>query len=111
MTDITAADGLQQARQLATDGRLADARQLAAALCRAHAEHADAWLLLGNLHGHLGDFTQAEQCLRRGLSLQPDNAPGHYQLAAALKAQGRLEEAIRQYQHTLQLLLCLYLCP
>jgi tetratricopeptide (TPR) repeat protein len=103
VTEKTVPDRLQQARQLAAAGRLAEARLLVESICRENPEYADAWLLLGSLHGHLGEFPQAEQCLRQGLSLQPQNAAGHYQLAAALKAQGKPGEAIRHYRQTVQL--------
>jgi len=103
MTAANEASRLEQARQLAAAGRLPEARQLAATLCREQADNAAAWLLLGSIHGHLGELAQAGDCLRTGLALQPQNALGHYQLAAVLKAQGHPDAAIRHYRQTLQL--------
>ena len=41
--------------------------------------------------------------LREGVRLQPDSAPAHTSLGAALCAQGRLDEALAEYETALRL--------
>jgi Flp pilus assembly protein TadD len=46
-----------------------------------------------------GDWPQAEKKIREALRLNPSLAEGHYNLAVALRNQGRFDEAIVEY-HT-----------
>ena len=49
------------------------------------------------------DYRQAEGVLSRAIELAPSNAQAHDWLGDALMAQGRLEEAIRQYEEATRL--------
>lgn len=51
----------------------------------------------------MGEFVSAVESLRRGLALQPDFPPLHYNLAVALQHHDRLEEAKVSYSRTLEL--------
>ena len=58
---------------------------------------------LGCLHTELGHAAEAEKCFRNALVLEPNSPEAHYDLATALKAEGKLDEAISQYKSTLAL--------
>lgn len=53
-----------------------------------------AWMGLGNGRYALGDFSGAEQAFKQVLALEPDFAPAANNLALALAAAGRYEEAL-----------------
>ena len=48
-----------------------------------------------------GRFAEAEKPLRAALRLDPTLAEGHYNLAVALKNEGRFDEAIAEYHRAL----------
>jgi len=53
---------------------------------------------LGVAYGELGQFTDAEQALRRALKAKPAYAEGHFNLGKVLHKQGRRDEALREYE-------------
>jgi Flp pilus assembly protein TadD len=53
---------------------------------------------LGIAHGELGDLRAAEQAFRRALKASPAYAAGHHNLAKALQKQGRLAEALQEFE-------------
>jgi rhomboid protease GluP len=54
---------------------------------------ADSHFLLGDAYMRSSQFTEAEACFRRALTLQPDSSEFRIQLGLALAAQGRTQEA------------------
>lgn len=67
-------------------------------------DYADALLNLGGLLlGTYYQVEQAQQCFERAIALDPANPTGHYGLGNALRAAGRLEEALQRYQRALEL--------
>ena len=50
-----------------------------------------------------GRLDDAVVSYRRALSLKPDYADAHYNLAGLLRRQGRLDEAAAHYAHTVRL--------
>ncbi len=83
--------------------RLPEARALGEALCREQPQDAEAWHLLGVVHGSLGEIQAAEACFRKAIELRPKLAEAHSNLAGLLEAQGRLEEAAESYRTGLKL--------
>ena len=49
---------------------------------------------MGNTYKSLGLLAQAEICYAHALSLKPDMAPAHCNLASILRGQGRIVEAL-----------------
>ena len=54
---------------------------------------AEAYLELGAVFNQLREYPKAETALTRGLDLNPDSPMGHYELAKALWASGRWQDA------------------
>lgn len=58
---------------------------------------------MGEALHRLGDYEIAESCLRAAIELQPDHAEAHANLAATLRALGRLEELLEHFRRTMML--------
>lgn len=78
------------------------AKSLCARLCAAHAGDAEAWFLLGAVHGQLGEFAQAAECCRRSIALHPGAAVTHYNLGIALHRLGQYEEAVTSFREAVR---------
>jgi Tfp pilus assembly protein PilF len=84
---------------LLLDGDLERAdREFVSALA-ASATYAQAWSQLGTVRLRRGMVGSAEECYRRALSLQPENAESLYSLAEILESTGRTAEARPLYAH------------
>lgn len=73
----------QRARDAASRGALAEARTLAERACRNHTRDAEAWFLLGAIHGGMGEWSDAVRCCERSVELAPDVAMTHFNLGVA----------------------------
>ena len=93
----------QTALALLRNAKLEEAKSLLDEACELDREDAQAWQLLGAVHGMLGDMGKAESCCRRAIALQPGSAETHANLGVALEKQGRLEEALQSYQEAIHL--------
>ncbi len=93
----------KQALALFQANRLAEARRLFEEICAADRSDAEAWLSLGVTCSMLGELPQGEDCCRRAVTLRPDYAHAHYNLANILAAQNRPAEALACYDRVLQL--------
>ncbi len=98
-----AAQQKQAITQLAQTGKLEEARKRCVQLCEKHPNDAEAWFLLGAIHGANNDYVEAESCCRRALALAPDHAPLHFNLAVALAQQNKTREAAREFQQAIRL--------
>ncbi len=86
---------LQQARDLADQGRIGEARELCLQHLRAQPRSADAFYLLGVLHAAEGDTTAAAEVLRKAVYLQPDHQDALIQLALLADRRGDRDGARR----------------
>ena len=84
-------------------GRPEEARSLIAELAREHPDFAETWLLLGRTQLIEKQAVQAEETLRRHLTLEPDSIQGTFQLGRALQEQGKLAEATEVFGRTTKL--------
>ena len=73
--------------------RFSEAKTLSEALCREQPQDAEAWQLLGVVHGALGEIQAAEVCFRRAIEFFPDHLKAHRNLVQALMNQGKTQEA------------------
>jgi tetratricopeptide (TPR) repeat protein len=62
-----------------------------------------AYINLAALCGQLGDFAGSIAYNQRAIELDPASSLGHYNLALALRAQGRIDDAIRHFRDVLKL--------
>lgn len=83
--------------------QLGDARHLYAEICKLDRRDADAWNMLGAIHGMLAEYVEAENCCRQVIALQSNAVAPYNNLGNALKFQGKLEEAETAYRQALQL--------
>jgi tetratricopeptide (TPR) repeat protein len=81
------------AQQASGRGRDVDALRYRERAAELRPESPGAWLRLVNAHAAAGDWRDAEQSARRGLSALPDEPELHRALARALEQQGRDEDA------------------
>lgn len=61
------------------------------------------WTLLGSAKYELSQFAHAEKCAQKAVSLRPKSASAHYNLANALRAQEKDQEALECYSDALEL--------
>ncbi len=88
----------KSAHALIQSGRYADAREIYQKLCNANKNDLDAWLMLGAIHGWLGDYNEAAACFRHVITQAPTHVRACYNLALALQQLGRQAEAIEYYR-------------
>lgn len=93
----TRADGLALA------GRLVEALELYAGICKTDPMDVEAWVKLGVTQRRLGQYAEAEISGRRAVLLAPNHPLARHTLGVALQCQGKLVEAIAVYRHTLRL--------
>jgi tetratricopeptide (TPR) repeat protein len=82
-------------------GEYADAEVLLLPL--AALSNSDALQLLGIMRGVQGRESEAEDCYRRSLALNPEQPQVHHNLGNLLRSQGRLDEAIAALRESLRL--------
>jgi tetratricopeptide (TPR) repeat protein len=73
----------QQLMALIQGARWAEAREAGRELCRLNGNDAEAWFLLGAIHGQLGDWAEAEQCGENAAMLTPGVSAAHFNLGVA----------------------------
>jgi len=94
---------LTRAKALTQTGRLAEATELVARVCKKEPGNAEAWFMHGTLLGNAGHFGEAADCLRQAITLQPGNALGHFNLGNSLAALGQFEKAAAAYSRAQKL--------
>ncbi len=100
---FAAADCKQRIVALAQADRLQEAKALALRACHAGRGDAEAWFLLGSVHGGLQEFEPAAECFRRAIGLQPDAPIAHYNLGIALIRIGNYDGAITSLREAVRL--------
>ncbi len=95
--------GKQEALALLQSGRLVEARELCARLCKRHVNDADAWHMLCVTQARLGSFEAARDACRRTLALRPSSAETHDMLGAILQELGEVDEAVAEHRRALRL--------
>lgn len=79
--------------RLVQAGQIAAAKTLAHDLSRKAPGDAEAWFLLGAIHGALNEYAEAAECCRKAVRLAPQAAPAHLNLGIALLRLNRPAEA------------------
>jgi predicted TPR repeat methyltransferase len=88
----------QQALNDIRSGRMRPALQLLSQACEHDNRDPEIWFYLGAVHGSLGDAPNAEKSFREAIALRPDFVQARFNLANALKEQGRLADAEIEYR-------------
>jgi len=92
----------KQARELFLAHRLPEARELYTRICQLDRRDIEAWALLGAIQEQLGEYRDAETCLRQAIALQPNIPDGFLTLGNVLLKQGKAEEAEACYRQELK---------
>lgn len=90
-------------KTLIQGGRWGEAKRVCAKLCRSSANNADAWLLMGVIHGQFENFGEAEKCCRRVIALSPSTPVGYFNLGITLQKQRKFSEAARGFRQAILL--------
>ena len=94
---------LNQGVALINGARLDEAKEHYTRVTGRFPDSADAWYMLSNIHGRLGDIEEAGECARRAIALRPDFSEAHLNLGNVFLHQTRCEEALAQYRKVLAL--------
>ncbi len=86
-----------------TEGRLVDAYNRCAELCREIPSDAELWFLFGNVNNRLDRAADAEQCFQRVIALKPNIANAHFNLGCALVKQGNNIAAVEAFKSAIRL--------
>lgn len=93
----------QKVKALILEGRWDEAKLACAKLCQSRPKDADAWLIMGAVHGQFENFAEAEACSRRVVALNPAAAVGHFNLGITLQKQGKFAEAANSLRQAIKL--------
>lgn len=93
----------QVVKTLIQSGKWDEAKRACAELCKASPKDADAWLLLGVIHGRFENFGEAEKCSRRVTVLNPSAPVGHFNLGITLQKQRKFAEAAKSFRQAVRL--------
>lgn len=85
----------QQAQSLLDAGRIPEARSLYERITGLDPAHADAWFMLGVIHGDTGQAETGIHCLERALQLDDKAADTHLQLGNLLLQRGDIDAAVK----------------
>ncbi len=96
-------DKKRQAFALAQAERLDEALSLYREICEQDPADAESWFMVGTLYGRIGSVGDAEDALRKTVSLQPDSAAAHLNLGQTLELQDKVTEAEECFRRALAL--------
>lgn len=94
---------LKKAREQLAAGERGVAEQMIRSVCAADGADAEAWFLLGALHGQRGEMDEAITHARRAIAIRPDYADAWYNLAQAFMHVERFADAVEAYRGYLKL--------
>lgn len=92
-----------RAKDLLSQGRVDEARELLAELCRNDQRDIEVWFLQSTANGYLGRYEDVIAACRKALEIEPDYLPAMNNLASAFAALGRHEEAAAEFANILRI--------
>lgn len=84
-------------------GHLPEAGDLFAQVCERDPRDAEAWSMLGTIHAQQARIAAARDCFAKAVSIRPDVAEYHYNLAKVLHSLNQSDEAVARYRKALEL--------
>src|SRR6476661_3470091 len=100
---LTISEALAAGIQHHQAGQLQAAEQIYRQILTAAPDQPDAWHLLGVIAFQFGQYELSVQYIERAIALAGLEAAFHSNLGNALKAQGKLHQAIAAYRRALEL--------
>ncbi|MBI5461481.1 MAG: tetratricopeptide repeat protein [Gammaproteobacteria bacterium] len=92
-----------RAKDLLAEGRIEEAREQLRELCHADQRDVEIWFMYSAASAHLRRFEDTVSACRKALGVQPDHLPSLNNLASALAALGRHDEAAVEFARLVQL--------
>lgn len=96
-------DTRSRLRMLLNERRFEEAKPFLREMCEKTPEDAQAWFLLGAVHGEQQAFDECARCSSKAVSIEPGNINAHYNLAQAYMHLGRPHDAIKSYRSVIEL--------
>lgn len=96
-------DRKKRAKELLTEGRLEEGRELLSELCRDDQSDVEIWFLYSAANAHLSRFEDVIRACRKALELDPAHLPALNSLASAHAALGQHALAGAEFSKLLQL--------
>lgn len=93
----------QAVKALIQGGQWEGAKLACAELCKSIPKDAEAWFLLGAIHGQLENFGEAEKCCRRVIALNPAAPVIHFNLGITLQKQRKFDDAAGSFRQAIRL--------
>ena len=103
MTNPATMHLFEQAEALLDANRLLEAKALYAQICERDPSDAEAYFMLGTIHGEMGLLDEAVGMLNEAIARRPDDADARFALASVLKEQGKFNEAAVNAQRAVEL--------
>ena len=94
---------IKRVQSLVEQGKDREALDLLRQLVRQDRANPDLWLMLGIIHGRVGNPAEAEACLRKAMKLRGTHVPTLYNLGIAIRDQGRYDEALPLFERVVAL--------
>ena len=88
---------LEEANKLVNDDKYKEAMDVYEDLITRDTECAEAWLMLGSLHGEKGDSDKAVECLQRVIEIEPGNSSALEMLGQIFSSLGESETAFKYF--------------
>jgi len=100
---MSSKSGINKLLSLVKKNKLQQALKLGTRLCKSEAYNADAWSLLGSIHGQLGDYTKALEASQKALALQSSRIDALSNAAFASLSLGHADNAAQYYTDAINL--------
>lgn len=91
----------ERAWSLFQSNQLPKAKRIYEKICRKARKDDGAWLMLGIIHGSLASYGEAEECLRRAVSINERNFDAQVNLGLVYYQKGIPEAALKHYKKAL----------
>ena len=95
-------DTLSRVRVLLNARRFDEAKTLLQEICGKTPGNAQAWFLLGAVHGEQQQFDECARCSCKAISIEPCHVNAHYNLAQAYMHLGRPHDAVKAYRAVIE---------
>ena len=94
---------LREAMQMQREGNFPPAKKIYQEVLEAEPENPDAIHLLGLIYGEEDDNDLAVSMIEKAISLSPNAAPFHHNIAGIYRRMGRLDDAEREFRRAIEL--------
>ena len=94
---------IEKASSFLGNGEIDKAKEVYTQLCDMDQNDSESWLMLGALHGELGNIKLALELVQKAITIQPDFSRAYMTLGHLLRAQGNREQAVEAFRNAVEL--------